>query len=330
MSILDWGTAGTTYTGQLRSGDRGLVSVFDHGALVAVIDGLGHGTEAAEAADAAVRVLESDPSAPVEELVTRCHEQLRKTRGAVLSLASFSAARGTMTWLGVGNVEGILVRAEAAGRASEAIPARGGTVGYMLPPLNPRTLPIIPGDTLVFASDGIHHGFKPEVVAVRSPQQIADEIISRHGKQSDDACVVVARYVGEPSTGTRVEIQDEADVSQARIRTRDVATRVGFTTSAVEALATAVSEIARNIFVHAKRGEILLAATNEHGRTGIVIVATDRGPGISDLALAMQDGYSTARSLGLGLPAAKRLVDELELRSEPGAGTTVTLKKWLR
>ncbi|MDB4959151.1 MAG: stage sporulation protein [Myxococcales bacterium] len=330
MSILDWGIAGAPYEGQLQSGDRALVVTFEQGALVALIDGLGHGHDAAAAADAAIAVLEADPTAPVEELIARCHEQLRKTRGAVISLASFSAARAMMTWLGVGNVEGILVRAEAAGRAAEAIPARGGTVGYMLPPLNPRTLPIIPGDTLVFASDGIRHGFKPEIIAMHSPQQIADDIMLRHRKHSDDSCVVVARYLGEPSTGTRIDIQGEADVSQARIRTRDVAHGLGFESTAVEALATAVSELARNIFVHAKRGEIELAAARENGRSGIVIIARDRGPGIRDIGLAMQDGFSTDRSLGLGLPGARRLVDELELESKPGAGTTVTLRKWLR
>lgn len=204
MSILEWAMAGAPLPGQVRSGDRGLVLMFEHGALVALIDGLGHGDAAADAADEAVRVLGSDPSAPVDELVTRCHEQLKKMRGAVLTLASFSAVRGSMTWLGVGNVEGILVRAEAAGQASEAVPARGGTVGYMLPPLNPRTLPIIQGDTLVLATDGIGHGFKPEVRAAHAPQQIADMIFTRHGKTTDDSCVVVARYLGEPSTGTRI------------------------------------------------------------------------------------------------------------------------------
>jgi serine phosphatase RsbU (regulator of sigma subunit) len=109
-----------------------------------------------------------------------------------MSLASFDGAQATMTWLGVGNVEGFLVRADGV----ETIAMRGGTIGYMLPPLNPRTLSVQPGDTLVFASDGIRHGFRSEVTAARNPREIADEVLAHYRKSFDDACVVVARYLG--------------------------------------------------------------------------------------------------------------------------------------
>ena len=102
-----------------------VVVEFPNGALVALIDGLGHGNEASAAAIAAERVLLSTPYEAVDELVRRCHEQLRRTRGAVLSLASFDTERGAMTWLGVGNVEALLVRAQSG--ASEAVSMRGGT-----------------------------------------------------------------------------------------------------------------------------------------------------------------------------------------------------------
>lgn len=193
---IAWATASVPLSGQVSSGDVGVVVEFPGGALVAVIDGLGHGADARKAAQAAERVLVEQPTATVSELVQRCHRELRGTRGAVMSVASFDARTDTMSWLGVGNVEGVLVRGEHGDGASEAVAQRGGTVGYQLPALHPRTLSVHPGDTLVLATDGVRYGFKVEVTAARSPQQIADEVIRHWAKPSDDSCVVVARYGG--------------------------------------------------------------------------------------------------------------------------------------
>jgi serine/threonine-protein kinase RsbT len=127
----------------------------------------------------------------------------------------------------------------------------------------------------------------------------------------------------------RVPIREEADVAVARLRARELAAGEGFAPGAAGAIATAVSEIARNIVVHAGEGEIELRAATERGRRGVVVVARDAHPGIADVEAALRDGYSTAGSLGLGLPGARRLMDEFTLDSAPGAGTTVTMKKWL-
>ncbi len=323
--MLSWGSAGTAISGEVTSGDRGVFVPFPGGALVAVIDGLGHGEEAAKASLRAEQVLLAAPYAPVDELVTQCHEQLRGTRGAVISLASFDGEHATMSWLGVGNVEGVLVRAEQ-GVPDEAVAMRGGTVGFLLPPLNPRTLKVHPGDTLVLASDGIRHGFKAEVIRAREPQQIADEILRLWSKTSDDAYVMVARYTGE-STARRIGIDGEEDVAHARSRTRDLAQGVGLPVGATEALVTAVSELARNIVMHARYGEIVIEQTSQ--RPGLVVIARDIGPGIEDVTLAMQDGFTTADSMGCGLPSARRLVDRLEISSKVGVGTIVTIEKWV-
>jgi len=126
----------------------------------------------------------------------------------------------------------------------------------------------------------------------------------------------------------RVRVSGESDVMIARQRTRELAARQGLSEAASQALATAVSELARNIVVHAGDGEILIAAQTEaHGR-GVVVTAIDAGPGIADLDQAMQDGFSTTGSLGFGLPGARRLVDEFEIESTVGAGTRVTLRSW--
>jgi serine/threonine-protein kinase RsbT len=127
----------------------------------------------------------------------------------------------------------------------------------------------------------------------------------------------------------RVSVREGVDVAMARQRARELARRLGWPASAVEALATAVSEVAHNIIAHAEAGEVLLdVVTNDRGRAGVVVVARDRGPGIPDVELAMQDGYSTAGGLGLGLPSARRLVDEFELVGGAGRGATVIMRKW--
>lgn len=128
----------------------------------------------------------------------------------------------------------------------------------------------------------------------------------------------------------RVPINSDVDIVTARQQGRTLAQRAGFNGTDLTVISTAISEIARNIVEHALPGELTITTTNEAGKVGIVVVARDQGPGISDVARAMQDGYSTGRGLGLGLPGARRLMDEFEVVSSPGKGTTVTMKKWRR
>ncbi len=129
---------------------------------------------------------------------------------------------------------------------------------------------------------------------------------------------------------TIVPIRHERDIVAARQSGRQLAGTLGFSTTDQTLIATAISEVARNIIEYAGTGEIELAEAEDRGRRGIVIVARDRGPGITDVNLALRDGYSTGGSLGVGLPGARRLVDQFDLWSEPGVGTTVTLKKWIQ
>ncbi|MGE5184165.1 MAG: ATP-binding protein [Acidobacteriota bacterium] len=331
MTILDHDIAEAPLHGFTESGDRAVVIEVGDVALVGAIDGLGHGPEASVAADAALRALEEAPDAPLVELIARCHDRLRETRGVAMSLARIDAARASMSWIGVGNVEGVLVRALAGGAAGdESLTSRGGIVGYRLPPLQLRTHAIHPADTLVLATDGIKLGFRREVTPVRDLHQIAASIIDRWASGKDDACVVVARFRGERSEGTRIDVDDETGVHEARIRARDQARALGFSAADVEAIATAVSELARNILQHASTGDIVLVPVHDGARHGLAVMARDRGPGIADVSLALQDGYSTRDSLGYGLPGARRLVDELHVDTELGVGTIVTIKKWLR
>jgi serine/threonine-protein kinase RsbT len=128
-----------------------------------------------------------------------------------------------------------------------------------------------------------------------------------------------------------VPIERELDIVAARQAGRELASALGFSTTDQTLLATAISEVARNIVSYAGSGNVLVTSVDdESGRRGIVVIASDRGPGIADVEQAMRDGYSTGNSLGVGLPGARRLVDDFHLESAPGQGTTVTLKKWLR
>jgi serine/threonine-protein kinase RsbT len=128
----------------------------------------------------------------------------------------------------------------------------------------------------------------------------------------------------------RVQIEREADIVLARQAGRQLAAQLGFSSTDQTLIATAISEVARNIVVYAQHGEIVLMRAEDGPRIGIQVIATDDGPGIDNKELAMRDGYSTKNSLGLGLPGARRLMDDFALDSEVGKGTTVTMKKWKR
>ena len=133
----------------------------------------------------------------------------------------------------------------------------------------------------------------------------------------------------ELANGEKIPIRSDVDIVIARQKGRALAAQIGFTGSDLTVIATAVSEIARNIVSYAGSGEIHFAGAQNGAKRGISIIAHDEGPGIPDVALALQDGYTTGKSLGLGLPGAKRLMDEFEIESSVGNGTTIKMKKWV-
>lgn len=195
--LIEWAVATLPLPGQTQSGDLHLVKPLSRGTLVAVVDGLGHGEEAAAAARLAVTTLERHADEFLLPLVERCHAALHGSRGVVMSLAFVDATRHTLTWLGVGNVEGVLKYADGAMQPVRAsLIVRGGIVGSELPRLRAEVLRVTPGDLLVFATDGIRQGFADTLSADATPQQLADDILARHSKGTDDALVLAARYLG--------------------------------------------------------------------------------------------------------------------------------------
>jgi negative regulator of sigma-B (phosphoserine phosphatase) len=197
VPTIEYGVAKFVLPGQGQCGDHHLVCCNQSGILIAAIDGIGHGDEAANAAKAAVSILKTGADEPVISLVQRCHEGLRSTRGVVMSLASVDAGHGMMTWVGVGNVQGVLMRSGATkGTVQEVLLLRAGVVGSQLPALQAAVLPITKGDTLVFATDGIRGEFAENLSALESPQRAADRILEHHCRGSDDALVLVVRLTG--------------------------------------------------------------------------------------------------------------------------------------
>ena len=191
------GVASKPLQGQIVSGDLHVVIPFNDGLLVAAIDGLGHGQDAAAASKVAAETMSTCASQSVISVVRQCHEHLHGTRGVVMSLASFGVKNNIMTWLSVGNVEGYVIRAaDPSIHDRPCILMRGGVVGHSLPPLREETLPIYHGDTLVMATDGIKSGFSGALNPAHSPQVIADNVITHFARETDDAMVIVVRWLG--------------------------------------------------------------------------------------------------------------------------------------
>jgi phosphoserine phosphatase RsbX len=196
-SAVACGITSRALPGEVESGDLHLVAPFAGGVLVAVVDGLGHGSEAAVASQIAASTLNEFPYLPVENLLWRCHTALRGSRGVVIGLVSIDTEHNTLTWTGIGNVDVTLTHAESSAHARRhSLLNRGGVVGHQMPQPRVSTHAIAPGDTLVLVTDGIESLFRVDAPSDWQPQQLADYIVGRYGKQTDDALALVVRYIG--------------------------------------------------------------------------------------------------------------------------------------
>ena len=196
-AALERGVAGAPMAGEERSGDLAVFAGYAGGALVAVLDGLGHGDPAANASAIAAEVISEHRLKPAAELLALCHAALRKTRGVVMTLARFDVERRELAWAGVGNVEARLVRGAAVyGDRHDSALVLGGVVGYNLPAVRPTVMELRPGDAVAFATDGIEADYSASLGPGLPAQWLAERILERHAKGTDDALAVVVRYVG--------------------------------------------------------------------------------------------------------------------------------------
>ena len=179
--------------GERRSGDIAVFAATAAGGLACLIDGLGHGPEAADAAETCAGVVQENAEAPPQELLELCHDALLDSRGAVMTVAWFDLERSALSWTGVGNVDARLVRAGPVAREEVAL-VFGGVLGYRLPKIRPATMALGRGDVLVMITDGIDGAISPALAGGGAAQTLADRIFAMHGKGNDDALAVVIRY----------------------------------------------------------------------------------------------------------------------------------------
>jgi negative regulator of sigma-B (phosphoserine phosphatase) len=199
LRFFEWNVASRALPGEQMSGDLHLVRPRNDGALVAVVDGLGHGSEAAEAAKKAIESLNAHPEESIISLVRRSHDELKATRGVAMTIALFNHRENTVAALGIGNVEATLLRANPdVNPQHEDVLLRGGVVGYQLPALGATVFPLYPGDLMVFATDGIRNDFTEGINSAELPQRVVDQILGQSFRGNDDALVLAIRYRGTP------------------------------------------------------------------------------------------------------------------------------------
>ena len=179
--------------GEERSGDLAVFVPTASGALCCVIDGLGHGPEAADAAETCGAIVRQHSEAGATELLNACHEALVETRGVVMTVAWFDLDQSRLSWAGVGNVDARLVRLGPEQREDVAL-VFGGVLGYRMPNVRPATMPLERGDMLVMITDGIDGAISPALAGGGAAQTLAERIFAMHAKGSDDALAVVVRY----------------------------------------------------------------------------------------------------------------------------------------
>src|SRR5262245_15378257 len=192
--LVTWGIASVPLKPESPCGDLCVVWSPTDGALIAVLDGAGHGSEAAAAARLAAGVMDPYTHESPVALVLRCHERLRGTRGVAMTLAALNLLDRTMTWIGIGNVEAVLYRA-TEDRDAERVLLRSGVVGYRLPArLKAEVVPLKDQDTLIIATDGLRPEFAEDLVLDGEPNVLASRLLTQYGNHRDDALVVVVKY----------------------------------------------------------------------------------------------------------------------------------------
>lgn len=191
---IEWGYAGQPLSGQSESGDRCVVQIINGRATIAVVDGLGHGSEAAMASKIAADIVKAHAHESILPLFQRCHARLRTTRGAAMTVARYDSGTHRIRWLGAGNVRAMLLRATADGATQcRDMLIYSGTVGVRVPTVEVSSLDTQPGDLLFLATDGVHDRFAEAVRYGEAPQAQAERLLDNYRIHTDDALILVAR-----------------------------------------------------------------------------------------------------------------------------------------
>jgi anti-sigma regulatory factor (Ser/Thr protein kinase) len=334
--------------GERSAGDACAAIDWSRGVVAAIVDGLGHGPNAAVAADAFIASVREAPELPLDEMFARAHRALVKTRGAVAAVARFDEIDGRVELAGLGNIALTFARsAERRGDHPVVVP---GVLGSAYRSVRPHALPFASGDILVMCTDGVRSRFDFTSVRQLDVRDGAEAIVRAHAKSTDDACCVFVRGVadggqratlapprwgrGERTLPIRMSGDAECAAHEARTFTRDA----GFDPRAQWEVSIATSELATNMLKHAGGGEIHVRLVRDPDEA-VVVEAIDRGRGIPDVAMAMHDGFSEGRvlaadrvrhereGLGVGLGSVQRLMDRVAIESDARRGTKVVAWK---
>jgi phosphoserine phosphatase RsbX len=192
---LEWAIASRPLPGESECGDKATVIYGETGSLFAVVDGLGHGPDAAIAARAAIDGLSEHAGEPLPSLIERCHEALRHTRGAAIGLASLGGSQGTMSWVGIGTVQGRVVRGDDKAAAGASMMLTPGIAGHQIPKLRPARLKLRRGDLLLLATDGLREGFADSLDPTGSVHDIAHRTLEQYHRPQDDSLLLVVRLL---------------------------------------------------------------------------------------------------------------------------------------
>jgi anti-sigma regulatory factor (Ser/Thr protein kinase) len=325
---LKLGIASRPAVGMTANGDTYLIKEWNGQALLGVIDGLGHGEEASFASMKAEKYVLANPTRDVEEIISGLHEHLHGTRGAIAALVRIDRDARRLFFCGIGNVD---VSIEGDPQMHPA--SLEGIIGVNIRKIIKFSYSYNFLKGVMMHSDGISSRFNlsdyPSVY--EQPQAVAERIMAEWGKKDDDATIVIA-VEEEQRPGYKVQefdVSSDARALTAAQQAKELAEELGFSEADQSKIAIATSELAKNIVVHAKgNGRIVIKPAEEGGKVGLIVIAEDSGPGISDVESALENGYSTKKGLGIGLGGAKRLMDEFSIETKIGKGTKVTVKKW--
>ena len=314
--------------GETVNGDSYVVEEWNRQTLLGVIDGLGHGEQAALASSEARKYILANHTWEIEELISGMHEHLRGTRGVVAGLLRIDRDIAKLSFCGIGNVN-----VSIQGQPQMHPTCLDGIIGSRIRKIMKFGYNFDSIRSVVLHSDGISDRFSlssyPYVF--ERPQAAAEQIMADWGKKEDDATVLIA-IEEEQRPGFRIEefdIPSEVRALTAAEQAKELAEELGFSEVDQSKIAIATSELAQNIVVHAQgNGRLVIKSVTEGGKVGLTVIAEDSGPGIDDIGKALEGGCSTKSGLGIGLAGAKRLMDDLRIDSEPGKGTTVTATKW--
>lgn len=321
--------------GEPVSGDACWVDVREQTVVLALVDGLGHGEGAAMAAERCVASFTRHHGLGISDMLAMAHRDLRGTRGAVATIARIRPSERVVEIAGVGNTSAVLFGGGGSSRQSPIVTP--GVLGSAYRSTVVQRLPFELGDLLVLHSDGLRTRFDALGLRLNSAQLAAEELVSSHGKASDDASCIVARALSKdtqlvskapPSSDRanerRVPLKHAADAQIAAHETRRFAAELGFGARVQWEIGIAAAELASNAVKYGFEGLLCLRRV-QHPEPALVLEVTDRGAGMRAGPPPAAPGVTGG--LGVGLTAVRRLMDEVDVRSVDGLGTRVTAKR---